>query len=166
MANQFRSNSALPLPALTAGPRVRRALPGLLFALLVIGVYADPLFFRRNFSGRDLLGYVLPIEKSIHDSYARGRLPVWIQEISGGRPLAANPNVGALYPVRALHALLPFPLAMRTFPVVHWVLAGWGMILLLRTLGTSAAGCWLGAVTYVFSAVSVSEVSSRTISRA
>lgn len=124
----------------------------------MIGVYADPLFFRRNFSGRDLLGYVLPIEKSIHDAYARGRLPVWIPEISGGRPLAANPNVGALYPVRILQAILPYPLAMRTFPVIHWILAGWGMILLLRTLGTSAAGSWLGAVTYAFSAVSVSEV--------
>lgn len=139
-------------------PTLRRLLPGLAFGLLVIGVYADPLFFRRNFSGRDLLGYVLPIEKSIHDAYARGRLPVWIPEISGGRPLAANPNVGALYPVRALQAILPYPLAMRTFPVIHWILAGWGMILLLRTLGTSAAGSWLGAVTYAFSAVSVSEV--------
>jgi hypothetical protein len=139
-------------------PTLRRLLPGLAFGLLVIGVYADPLFLRRNFSGRDLLGYMLPIEKSIHDAYARGRLPVWIPEISGGRPLAANPNVGALYPVRVLQAILPYPLAMRTFPVIHWILAGWGMILLLRTLGTSAAGCWIGAVTYAFSAVSVCEV--------
>jgi hypothetical protein len=133
-------------------------LPGLLFAILVIGIYADPLFVRRNFSGRDLLGYMLPIEKSIHDAYARGRLPVWISEISGGRPLAANPNVGALYPVRILQVLLPYPLAMRTFPLIHWILAGWGMILLLRSLGTSPAGSFLGAVTYAFSAVSVGEV--------
>ena len=139
-------------------PTLRRLLPGIAFGLLVVGVYADPLFFRRNFSGRDLLGYVLPIEKSIHDAYARGRLPVWIPEISGGRPLAANPNVGALYPIRILQSILPYPLAMRTFPLIHWILAGWGMILLLRTLGTSAAGSWLGAVSYAFSAVSVSEV--------
>lgn len=158
VANRFRSNSALRLPALTAGPRVGRALPGVLFALLVLGTYADPLFLRRNFSGRDLVGYMLPIEKSIHDAYARGRLPVWVAEISGGRPLAANPNVGAMYPVRILQAILPYPLAMRTFPVLHWILAGWGMILLLRSLGISAAGAWLGAVTYAFSAVSVGEV--------
>jgi hypothetical protein len=148
----------LRLSVLAAGPRVRRALPGILFALLVIGAYADPLFFRRNFSGRDLLGYMLPIEKSIHDAYTRGRLPVWVDEISGGRPLAANPNVGAMYPVRVLQAILPYPLAMRTFPVLHWILAGWGMILLLRSLGTSAAGSWVGAVTYAFSGVSVGEV--------
>jgi hypothetical protein len=158
VAGESRSDSALRLPALTIAPGLRRALPGVLFALLVVGAYADPLFFRRNFSGRDLLGYMLPIEKSIHDAYARGRLPVWIPEISGGRPLAANPNVGALYPVRILQAVLPYPLAMRTFPVIHWILAGWGMILLLRSLGTSPAGSFLGAVTYAFSAVSVAEV--------
>ena len=152
------SHSASRLPALTIAPGLRRALPAALFALLVIGVYADPLFFRRNFSGRDLLGYMLPIEKSIHDAYSRGRIPVWISEISGGRPLAANPNVGAFYPVRMVQAALPYPLAMRTFPVIHWILAGWGMLLLLRSLGTSAAGSWLGAVTYAFSAVSVGEV--------
>jgi hypothetical protein len=146
------------LPSLTASPGLRRALPGVLFALLVIGVYADPLFFRRNFSGRDLLGYMLPIEKAIHDGYGRGRIPVWISDISGGRPLAANPNVGALYPPRVVQALLPYPLAMRVFPIFHWMLAGLGMLLLLRCLGVSPAGSWLGAVTYCFSAVSVSEV--------
>ena len=63
-------------------------------------LYADPLVLRRNFSGRDLIAYNLPMEKSIHDAWARGRLPVWTPEISGGRPLAPNPNAGALYPVR------------------------------------------------------------------
>ena len=54
----------------------RRALPGLLFALLVVAVYSPTLFSRRNFAGRDLLVYHLPIEKAVHESYARGSLPV------------------------------------------------------------------------------------------
>ena len=129
-----------------------------LFVLLVLVVFFDPLFLHRNFGGRDLLGYHLPIEKAVHDAYQRGRLPVWISEISGGRPLAANPNVGAFYPVRPLLSLFPFPLAMRIYPVVHWVFSGVGMILLLRILGVSASAAWLGAATYVFSGVSLSEV--------
>src|SRR5438105_9084862 len=111
-----------------------------LFLLLVVTVFFDPLFLRRNFCGRDLLGYHLPIENAVHDAYQRGRLPVWISEISGGRPLAANPNVGAFYPVRPLLSLFPFPLAMRIYPVVHWVFSGVGMILLLRLIGVSASG--------------------------
>ena len=56
------------------GPRAARPLlPVALFALLVVGVYSDPLFFRRNFAGRDLVVYNLPLEKAMHDAYARGR---------------------------------------------------------------------------------------------
>ena len=130
----------------------------LLFALLILVVYADPLFSRRNFGGRDLGGYSLPIEKVTHDAWSRGRLPVWLADISGGRPLLPNPNSGVLYPVRPLLSVLPFPVAMRIFPVLHWILAGFGMILLGESLGLSSAGCWVGAVTYVLSGVSLSEV--------
>jgi hypothetical protein len=129
-----------------------------LFLILVVIVYADPLFAHRNFAGRDPFAYHYPLEKAIHDAYARGRLPVWISEISGGRPLLANPNVGGLYPIRPALSRFSFPMAMRLFPILHWAGAGVGMILLLRMLGVSGAGAWIGAVTYVFSGVSVSEV--------
>ena len=145
-------------PTLPARQRLGTVWLGGLFLLLVVAVYADPLFVRRNFAGRDLLGYGLPIESVIHDAYARGRLPVWNQWIAGGRPLLANPNAGALYPARPLLALLPFPLAFRIFPLMHWALAGIGMIAFLRAIGVSRCGAWLGAVTYVFSGVEVSEV--------
>jgi hypothetical protein len=136
-----------------------RSVPLLLvFVLLVIGVYADPLFLRKNFAGRDLLGYHLPVEAAIHDAYARGRLPLWLSEISGGRPLLANPNTGALYPVRPLLARLPFPTAFRVFPIVHWILAGIGSFLLAEALGVTLAGAWMAAVTYVFSGIGVTEV--------
>ena len=141
-----------------ARTRAGRALPGLLLALLVVAVYSPTLFSRRNFAGRDLLVYHLPIEKAIHEAYSRASLPLWIPEISGGRPLAPNPNVGAFYPVRPLLALVPFPAAMRIFPVLHWIAAGLGMILLLRSLGASRSAAWIGAVTYAFSGPAVTDV--------
>ena len=129
-----------------------------LFLALVVVVYADPLFRPRAFGGRDLTPYNYPTESVVHDAYARGRLPVWEAEISGGRPLLPNPNAGALYPARWLLSPLPFPLAMRIYPVLHWALAGAGMLVLLRRLGVSREAAWIAAVTYVFSGVSVSEV--------
>jgi len=128
-----------------------------LFAALVLVLYADPLLVRRNWGGRDLIAYNLPMEKSVHDAWGRGRLPVWTPEVSGGRPLAPNPNVGALYPVRVLLSPVPFPQAMRLFPVLHWVAAGLGMLALLSALGRSPAASWIGAVTYAFSGVAVAE---------
>jgi hypothetical protein len=137
---------------------IRRALPGALLVLLIGASYSDPLFFRRNFGGRDLLAYNLPMEFAARDAYVRGRLPIWMPEISGGRPLLPNPNAGALYPIRPLLALVPFPLAMRIFPIFHWALAGLGVLCLLRCLGPSRSGAWVGAVAYAFSGVAVSDV--------
>ena len=147
-------------PVGVSDPRARRVGPfvPLLFALLVVAVYWNPLFLRRNFAGRDLGVYNLPMERAVHDAYARGRLPVWMPELSGGRPLLPNPNVGAFYPVRPLLSVLPFPVAMRVFPVLHWIVAGIGMIALARSLGASPPASWVAAVTYVFSGVGVSEV--------
>ena len=138
---------------MSAGSRWRIAL-----LLLFVAAYADPLLLRRNFAGRDLLAYNLPMEKAIHDAYSRGRLPVWMAEISGGRPLQPNPNAGALYPVRPLLAKIRFPVAMRIFPPLHWALAALGVFQLLSALGASRAAAWTGAVTYAFSGVAVSEV--------
>lgn len=126
--------------------------------LLFAAAYADPLFLSRNFAGRDLLAYNLPMEKAVHEAYARGRLPVWMAEVSGGRPLLPNPNAGALYPVRPLLAKVRFPVAMRIFPPLHWALAALGLFQLLFVLGATRPAAWAGAVTYAFSGVAVSEV--------
>jgi hypothetical protein len=48
---------------------------------------------------------------------------------------------------------------MRIYPILHWTLAGVGMLVLFGRLGASSSAGWIAAVTYVFSAVSVSEVS-------
>ena len=144
-------------PRATAASR-RSAAAAILFVLLVVAAFADPLFARRNFAGRDLLPYNLPVEKAIHDAWARGRLPVWWSDVSGGRPLLPNPNAGALYPGRALLAPLSFPSAMRLYPVAHWIVAGLGTMALLSALGASAAAQLVGAASYAFSGVSLSEV--------
>ncbi|HMF09016.1 MAG TPA: hypothetical protein VKJ00_07765, partial [Thermoanaerobaculia bacterium] len=81
----------------------------LCFGALLAVVYADPLFVRRNFAGRDLIPYNLPMERAIHDAYARGHFPVWLPYVSGGRPLLPNPNAGALYPLRILLSPIAFP---------------------------------------------------------
>jgi hypothetical protein len=138
--------------------RLERALPAVGLALLVLSVWRDPVFTGRTFTGRDNIAYNLPVAKVVHDSYASGRLPIWNPYISGGRPLAPNPNHDALYPLRALLSPLPFPAAMRLFPVLHWIAGGIGMLLLLGRLGVSRAGSFVGAATLVFSGPSVSEV--------
>ena len=145
-------------PRPTSGAPVSLVFPILAFLVLVLAAYANPLFTRRSFLGRDLVPYNLPLEKAVHDAWSRGRLPVWFPDASGGRPLMPNPNSGVLYPVRPVLSLVPFPLAMRLFPVLHWAGAGVGMILLLGALGASSGGAFVGAATFAFSGVVVSEL--------
>ncbi len=145
------------MPACAAAGAPLRLRHAALFVALLALLYADPLVLRRNFTGRDLIAYNLPMEKSVHDAWARGRLPVWTPEVSGGRPLAPNPNAGALYPPRVLLSPLPLPLAARIFPILHWAAAGIGVLLLCASIGRSPGGAWVAAATYVFSGVSVSE---------
>ena len=108
--------------------------------------------------GRDLLPYGLPLERVVHDAWARGRIPAWNEEVSGGRPLAGNPNAGVFYPLRPLLGRAPFPDAMRLFPILHWILAGWGMLVLLSALRASKEAAFVAASAYAFSGVIVSEV--------
>jgi Predicted membrane protein (DUF2079) len=138
--------------------RFERALPGILFTLLVLVAYADPLLTRRTFVGRDIVPYNIPLESVVHDAWSRGRLPVWWEDVSGGRPLLPNPNAGVFYPLRPMLAALPLPTAMRIFPVFHWILGGLGMLLLARAIGASRGAGWVSAVSFAFSGVIVSEV--------
>ncbi|HEY1250879.1 MAG TPA: hypothetical protein VGH97_06790 [Thermoanaerobaculia bacterium] len=148
------------MAATSASPRWtdRDAPAVLLLLLLVVAAWADPLLARRTFVGRDIVPYVLPLEKAVHGAWARGTVPVWWDAISGGRPLLPNPNAGVFYPLRVALAALPFPEAMRVFPIAHWFLAGWGMFRLMRAAGGSRGAAWIAAVSYAFSGVVVSEI--------
>ena len=153
--------SPRPSPA-GRGGNVRSArtgwLLGLAFAALVLAAYAGPLLTHRNFVGRDIVPYNLPLEQAVHDAWARGHVPVWWTSVSGGRPLLPNPNAGVFYPVRPLLSRIPFSAAMRLFPILHWILGGWGMLLLLRSIGGSRAAAWIAAASFAFSGVVVSEI--------
>lgn len=138
--------------------RIRGWLLPSLFAAMVVVVYADPLFGPRTFVGRDIVPYNLPLEHAVHDAWSRGRIPVWWESVSGGRPLGSNPNAGVFYPLRPVLSLLPLPLAVRIFPVFHWILGGVGMLGLLRAIGGSRAAAWIAAGAFAFSGVLVSEV--------
>ncbi len=152
------SATAMTSPTFVKRSTDRDAPVVLLLLLLVLAAYADPLLTHRTFVGRDIVPYNLPLEKAVHDAWGRGRIPVWWDAISGGRPLLPNPNAGVFYPMRVGLAAVTFPLAMRLFPIGHWFLAGWGMLCLMRAAGGSRAGAWVAAVSYAFSGVVVSEV--------
>ena len=128
------------------------------FAALLVALFADPLLVPKTFAGRDMVPFFLPVEKAVHESWRHGRVPLLLPEVSFGRPLAANPNTGAFYPLRIAMAALPFPFAFKLFPVLHLWIAGMGAFLLARLLGISEVGSALCALAFSLGGAALSEV--------
>ncbi len=105
-----------------------------------------------------MIPFFLPIEKAVHDSWREGKVPLMLPEVSFGRPLAANPNTGAFYPVRIAMAALPFPLSFKLFPVFHLWLAGVGAFFLARLFGISSLSAMLTGALYAGSGPALSEI--------
>ena len=128
-------------------------------ALLLAIIFFDPLFSARSFTGRDLVAYFYPIEKSVHDQWRSGHVPLILPELSFGKPLAANPNAGVFYPLRIAMAAVAFPLAIKLFIVLHFWLAAVGAFLLARFLGASRSGAAIAALTFGLCGPVLSEAS-------
>ena len=105
-----------------------------------------------------MAAFFLPIEKAVHDSWRKGRVPLLMPEISFGRPLAANPNTGVFYPVRIAMAALPFRFSFKFFPILHLWIAGVGVFFLARFLGISIAASAASGMLFSLSGPAVSEI--------
>ncbi|MBI4858846.1 MAG: hypothetical protein HY815_01025 [Candidatus Riflebacteria bacterium] len=78
--------------------------------------------------------------------------PFWTRSAGTGFPLLAEGQVGALYPpTLLLHALLPLPLAINLFIILHFVWAGVGAWVLGRVLGLSRPGALFAGAVFALS---------------
>ncbi|HMC81960.1 MAG TPA: YfhO family protein [Candidatus Polarisedimenticolia bacterium] len=136
---------------MTSTPGARRWIAP---SCLVLGVL---LFFHPLLLGKGLLYfrdislnhyptrlYVTPLLRS-------GHLPLWNPYISGGMPLAANPNNLIFHPITLLFFFLPVPVAFQASILLQYFLAGWGMLLWARETGLSEEAALAGGLIYSFS---------------
>src|SRR5262245_52219440 len=101
-----------------------------------------------GFASVDLFLYFLPMREAVYGALATGRLPLWNPYQLCGIPLLATLQVGAFYPLHALHLVLPPAQAMAATAVLHIVLATLGSYALVRTLGLSTTAGLVAAFTY------------------
>ncbi|HMA33390.1 MAG TPA: YfhO family protein [Chloroflexia bacterium] len=90
----------------------------------------------------------LPWQVFIRRSLAGGEWPLWYPDIFAGYPFAGNPQTQLYYPVMWLLWLLPLPTALQVSAVFHLWLAGAGMFVLARVLGTSRTGSLLAGLAF------------------
>src|SRR5512135_1260656 len=134
--------------------RMRRRLPTILilgcFLALVAASYGRALFRGEQFAYRDTAHFYYPLYRRVQAEWEAGRWPLWEPEENGGMPLLGNPTAAVLYPGKVLYALFRYDWGARLYVVAHTALAFAGMLILLRSWGTSVTGSSLGALSYAF----------------
>jgi hypothetical protein len=135
--------------------RLRRFTPiviaSCLLALVLI-CFGSVLFRGHQFAFRDSAHYYYPLYERVQQEWRAGRWPLWEPEENGGMPLLGNPTAAVLYPGQVIYRVLPYAWGARLYTVVHTLLAFAGMLVLVRSWGTSATGAALAALAYAFGA--------------
>lgn len=126
------------------GPRITAGTAMLVYFGLAV-VYFLPAFLPgRHIYGSDYLAGGFFFQEFISERLAAGALPKWVPYIYGGLPLFSNPG-STFYPFRFLADVLFAPQRiLPTLFVIQFGLAGTGMYLLMRELGTRR---WVAFVT-------------------
>lgn len=147
--------------------RIFRLCVPLTFLLLPCLFFWRAALARGVFYDGDVFRIYYPQKVAYLDALRRGSLPLWTPHIAGGYPLFAAGEVGALYPPNLLlYYLLPLDLALNYSVLLHFVIAGLGMYLFLRILGSGQFGGFLGGVVFAFSGFFIGHASHLSISSA
>ncbi|MBW3564307.1 MAG: hypothetical protein KY459_06245 [Acidobacteria bacterium] len=119
----------------TPNTRIRILITGTLVTLLlgfIIVVSTRYFFFYRdNFSTH------YPVKAMTRQILLSGELPMWNPAVSGGQPLAGNPNYLTFHPTTLLQLIVPARVGFNLHFLIHLALAFEGARRLGRRLGLS-----------------------------
>ncbi|MEA3335687.1 MAG: oligosaccharide flippase family protein [Chloroflexota bacterium] len=105
----------------------------------------------------------LLLENFVWKSFLRqaidqGELPLWNPNLFTGLPFLAAGQHSALYPLSLIFYLLPLPMAYGVFTWLQLAIAGFGMLLLARSLRLGWAASLFAGFAYAFSSFFVVSV--------
>ncbi|MBI2879871.1 MAG: YfhO family protein [Candidatus Rokubacteria bacterium] len=148
---------APPGEASAPSGRVLRLLLVLAAFGLALGAYYWEILrpgASRSFGG-DFASYFYPVTAYAAADLAAGRLvPHWSPHVGVGYPLLADIEAAVLYPPRLLLALLGGHLsyqALEAYALGHLLLAGLGMLTLLRRIGLGLLAASAGGLAFMLS---------------
>lgn len=85
------------------------------------------------------------------DALRRGDLAFWNPHVYGGAPFLGGFQSALLYPLNALHLLLPAEQAINATLILHVALAGWFMTLWARSRGAGAMAATVAGALFMLS---------------
>ena len=121
-------------------------------------LFIDVLLGTHNFYTRDLTRYYYPMKHMLREIVLGGEFPYWGRLISGGQPVAANPEHEVFYPATWLLFIPDYFLGYRLHILVHLYVGLLGMYALLRSMALHATASVMGALAFGLGGVYMSYV--------
>ncbi|PYQ12015.1 MAG: hypothetical protein DMH00_06910 [Acidobacteria bacterium] len=125
---------------------------GLLFLALAVALFFYPVLLGEGvFYFRDISLNHYPTRIYASAEIKAGHFPLWNPYLSGGMPLAADPNNLILHPITLLFLALPVPAAFTAAILLQFLLAAWGMLLWGEAEGLQRKSALMSALAFTFS---------------
>ncbi|MFC2046104.1 YfhO family protein [Chloroflexota bacterium] len=145
-------------------PDKRDALILALLILLPVLSFSDLLFSDKTLYRLDISSIHYPLGVFKARVFSSGQLPLWNPHILFGFPQLADQDIVALNPLNLVFLLPIKPvLALSTFVVAHYILAGIFGYVMARSLRIGRVGAFITAVTFAFSGYLVAQVTNLPI---
>ncbi|MBU6283350.1 hypothetical protein KGQ64_13990, partial [bacterium] len=149
-------------PART-GARAATALFALAATALALLFYREEIFGGRVAVFRDQYTILLALDWTVRELSRVDPFPQWNPFEVLGKPLAADPLAGLLYPPAWASRALPFPAGAAASTAFHHAVAASGAFALARRRGGSVAAAALGGVLFGFGGALVSADNMRNV---
>jgi hypothetical protein len=134
--------------------REHKTLAAALFFLILALIFLNRTLIPPQgelLGGHDLRGYYHPFLSAVRDGLRSGELPFWTPYLFNGLPLLSDPQIGAFYPPAWPALLLPANIGLSWYMLFHIWLAGLGMFLFVRYMGSDWLPALLSGIAFAFS---------------
>ena len=135
-------------------PRKTSGRNWLILLLITSVLFIAPILFSSASFGLDAndhRGLFYPWWSIAQDTIQSGRFPLWDTSTFSGYPYINNPQTALFYPFTWLGILLPTNTGVALYLLLHIWLAGAGMFLFTRSLGSHPLGSGLSALVFSLS---------------
>jgi hypothetical protein len=135
-----------------------------LYLLLPFLAFPEIIFGRQTLYRTDISWIHYPGHIFMAAEWLAGRVPLWDPYRQAGMPMLAEPQIGVLYPLRALFLSPLSPsLELSLFILLHFTLAALFTFILARSLRLSQAAATLAGLTFGFGGFLMAQVSNLNI---
>lgn len=135
-------------------------LPFIMIAGAVTLYFSGILFTDRTFFIGDLYTQFYPWKDFARNSLQSGTVPFWNPYVFSGVPFIADVQKGIMYPPGIVFLLFDFPIALKMYLVLHFIIAGFSAYILARSLGCAPAPAFAAALVFIFNSFFASKINN------